>query len=87
MSAPGYAAKSGTAHSNIQTAQSNPSLVGIEPTMHYSAYYRVSALAHHASQAYIYYTYISPDSNVIESCFDFMRFSVNIIQNIVILIA
>ena len=31
MSAPGNAAKLGTAHSNIQTAQSCPSLVGIGP--------------------------------------------------------
>ena len=34
MSTPGNTAKLGTAHSNIQTAQSNPSLVGNEPTMH-----------------------------------------------------
>ena len=34
MSTPGNTAKLGTAHSNIQTAQSCPSLVGIEPTMH-----------------------------------------------------
>ena len=34
MSTPGNTAKLGTAHSNIQTAQSNPSLVGSEPTMH-----------------------------------------------------
>ena len=34
MSAPGNTAKLGTAHSNIQTAQSSPSLVGSEPTMH-----------------------------------------------------
>ena len=34
MIAPGNAAKLGTAHSKIQTAQSRPSLVGIEATMH-----------------------------------------------------
>ena len=34
MGTPGNTAKLGTAHSNIQTAQSNPSLVGSEPTMH-----------------------------------------------------
>ena len=34
MSTPGNTAKLGTAHSNIQTAQRGPSLVGIEPTMH-----------------------------------------------------
>ena len=33
MSTPGNTAKLGTAHSNIQTAQSNPSLVGSEPSM------------------------------------------------------
>ena len=33
MSTPGNTAKLGTAHSNIQTAQNNPSLVGSEPTM------------------------------------------------------
>ena len=43
MSTPGNTAKLGTAHSNIQTAQRGPSLVGSEPTMH-SAYYRVSTL-------------------------------------------
>ena len=52
MSTPGNTAKLGTAHSDIQTAQSNPSLVGSERTMHYSAYYRVSTLTHYASQAY-----------------------------------
>ena len=36
MSAPGNTAKLGTAHSNIQTAQRGPSLVGSEPTMHYT---------------------------------------------------
>ena len=51
MSTPGNTAKLGTAHSNIQTAQRGPSLVGSEPTMHYSAYYRVSTLTHYASQA------------------------------------
>ena len=34
MSTPGNTAKLGTIHSNIQTAQSNPSLFGSEPTMH-----------------------------------------------------
>ena len=34
MSTPGNRAKLGTSHSNIQTAQSSPSLVGNEPTMH-----------------------------------------------------
>ena len=34
MSTPANIAKLGTAHSNIQTAQSSPSLVGSEPTMH-----------------------------------------------------
>ena len=34
MSNPGNTAKLGTAHSNIQTAQRGPSLVGSEPTMH-----------------------------------------------------
>ena len=33
-STPCDTAKLGTAHSNIQTAQSNPSLVGSEPTIH-----------------------------------------------------
>ena len=46
MSTPGNAAKQGTTLSNIQTAQSSQSLVGIETTMHQSAYYLVSALAH-----------------------------------------
>ena len=32
MSTPGNTAKLGTAHSNIQTAQRGPSLVGSEPT-------------------------------------------------------
>ena len=44
MSTPGNTAKLGTAHSNIQTAQRGPSLVGSEPAMHSSAYYRVSIL-------------------------------------------
>ena len=44
MSTPGNTAKLGTVHSNIQTAQRGPSLVGSEPTMHLSAYYRVSTL-------------------------------------------
>ena len=35
MSTPGNAAKLGTAHSNIQTAQSCLSLVEIEPAIHY----------------------------------------------------
>ena len=39
MSTPGNTAKLGTAHSNIQTAQSVPSLVGSEPTMHESAHH------------------------------------------------
>ena len=34
MSTPGNTAKLVTAHSNIQTAQSNPSLAGSELTMH-----------------------------------------------------
>ena len=34
MSTPSNTAKLGTAHSNIQTAQRGPSLVGSEPTMH-----------------------------------------------------
>ena len=34
MSTPGNAAKLVIAHSNIQTAQSSPSLDGSEPTMH-----------------------------------------------------
>ena len=34
MSTPGNTAKLTTAHSNIQTAQRGPSLVGSEPTMH-----------------------------------------------------
>ena len=45
MSTPGNTAKLGTAHSNIQTAQRGPSLVGSEPTMHSSAHYWVSALS------------------------------------------
>ena len=51
MSTPGNTTKLETAHSNIQTAQSSPTLVGSETTMHLSEYYRVSALAHYASQA------------------------------------
>ena len=43
MSAPGNTAKLGNAHSNIQTAQSCPSLVGVEPTMHYSQHNTESA--------------------------------------------
>ena len=34
MSTPGNTAKLGTSHSNIQTAQSNLTLVGSKPTMH-----------------------------------------------------
>ena len=34
MSTPGNTAKEGAIHSNIQTAQSNPSLVGSKPKMH-----------------------------------------------------
>ena len=34
MSTPGNTAKLGTAHSNIQTAQRGPSVVGSEPAMH-----------------------------------------------------
>ena len=34
MSAPGNTAKLGAIYSNIQTAQSNPNLVGSVPTMH-----------------------------------------------------
>ena len=45
MSTPGNTAKLGTAHSNIQTAQRGPFLVGSEPAMHYSAYYQVSILS------------------------------------------
>ena len=44
MSTPGNTAELGTAHSNIQTAQRGPSLGGSEPTMHWSANYRVSTL-------------------------------------------
>ena len=50
MSAPGNTTKLGTALINIQTAESCLFLDGIEPTMHYSAYYWVSALSHYASQ-------------------------------------
>ena len=42
MSTPGNTSKLGTLHSNVMTAQSNPSLVGT--SMHQSAYYGVSAL-------------------------------------------
>ena len=38
MSIPGNTAKLGAIHSNIQTEQSSLSLVGSEPTMHYSAH-------------------------------------------------
>ena len=34
MSTPGNTAKPRATHSNIQTAQGSPSLVGSEPTMH-----------------------------------------------------
>ena len=34
MSTPGNTDKLGTTHSNIQTAQNSPSLVGIQPAMH-----------------------------------------------------
>ena len=34
MNTPGNTAKLRTAHGNLQTAQSSPSQVGIEPTMH-----------------------------------------------------
>ena len=34
MSTPGNTAKLRAIHSNLQTTQSNPSLVGSEPTMH-----------------------------------------------------
>ena len=54
MSTPGNTAKLGTAHSNIQTAQSSPSLVGSEPTLHLSAHHWVSTLTHYASQACMY---------------------------------
>ena len=37
MSTPGNTAKIGTVHSNIQTAESSPELVGSEPTMHKGA--------------------------------------------------
>ena len=53
MSAHDNTAKLGTAHNNIQTAQSSPSLVGSEPTKHLSAHYWVSTLTHYTSQAYI----------------------------------
>ena len=39
MSTPGNAANPRAIHSNIQTAQSNPSLVGRGPTMHESAHH------------------------------------------------
>ena len=39
MNTPGNTTKLRTIHSNIQTAQSSPSLVGIEPTMHSSAHH------------------------------------------------
>ena len=39
MNTPGNTAKLGATHSNIQTAQRGPSLVGSEPTMHESALY------------------------------------------------
>ena len=45
MSAPGNEAKLGTPHINIQTAQSCPSLVGIEPEMHILSQ-RTTASAH-----------------------------------------
>ena len=48
MSNPVNTAKLGTAHSNIQTAQRGPSLVGSEPAMHWSAFYDST---HYASQA------------------------------------
>ena len=55
MSTPGNTAKLGTAHSNIQTAQSSLSLVGSEPTMlqgiSQHTTYRVSSLTHYASEA------------------------------------
>ena len=38
MSTPGNTAKLGATHSNIQTAQSSPSLDGSESTMHKSAH-------------------------------------------------
>ena len=44
MSPSGNTAKLGATHSNIQTAQRAPSLVGSEPTMHWSAHYWVSSL-------------------------------------------
>ena len=44
MSTPGNTAKLGAIHSNIQTAQRGPSLVGSEPTMHYSLHTTESAL-------------------------------------------
>ena len=34
MSTPGNTAKLGATHSNMKTVQSNPSMVGSEPTMH-----------------------------------------------------
>ena len=51
-STPCNTAKPRAIHSKIQTAQSSPSLVGSEPTMHLSAHHWVSALAHYASVQY-----------------------------------
>ena len=57
MSAPGNAAKLGTAHSNIQTAQSCLTLVGIEPTR----YALVSTLvSQRISPWFIEYLYQEP---------------------------
>ena len=39
MSTPANIVKPRAIHCNMQTAQSRPSLVGSEPTMHYSAHH------------------------------------------------
>ena len=44
-------------HSNMQTAQSSPSLVGCVPTVHYTACYCVSTLTHFYIYAYDMYGY------------------------------
>ena len=53
MSTPGNTSMLGTAHSNIQTAQSCPTLVGIEPSMYYYQHSTESA----------HYPTISPPMN------------------------
>ena len=52
MSTPGNTAKPRAIHSNIQTGQRSPSMVGSEPTMHKSAHHWVSTLTHYVSQAW-----------------------------------